>query len=69
MPGVERCTLPTLALALVVCGGEARSAPTATVAATPEVIDSLRADLVTLIERDALSSFRRPFAAPTCGIF
>jgi hypothetical protein len=38
-----------LALVLVACGGEVRGAP----AATPEVIDSLRADLVALIERDA----------------
>ena len=50
---MERCTLRILALALVACGVEARSASAATVAATPEVIDSLRADLVALIERDA----------------
>jgi hypothetical protein len=50
---VERCTLRILALSLIACGGEARSASAATVVATPEVIDSLRADLVTLIERDA----------------
>ena len=53
IPGVERRTLRILALALVACGGEARSASAATVAATPEVVASLRADLVTLIERDA----------------
>ncbi len=46
---MERCTLRILALALVACGGEARIAS----AATPEVIDSLRADLVGIIERDA----------------
>jgi len=50
---VERCTLRILALAFVACGVETRSASAATVAATPEVIDSLRADLVALIERDA----------------
>lgn len=53
IPGVERRTLRILALALVACGGEARSASAATVEATPEVVASLRADLVTLIERDA----------------
>ena len=50
---MERCTLGILALVLVSCVGGARCASAATVAGTPEVIDSLRADLVALIERDA----------------